>query len=162
MNTSATLSSTRPIADRELHLLDIENLLGGSQFSAQDVAQFRDFYLAANDVAEDAHIVIATSSAEGLVEAGLGWQHARTIFRNGHDGADLALLEVIDTEHVTERFTKIVIASGDGIFARAAEQMFDQGIDVSVFAPALAVSGQFSHASQLVHLFSSADFRLAA
>lgn len=162
MNTSATTRSTSAATHRELHLLDIENLLGGSRFSAADVSQFRDFYLAANDVAEDAHIVIATSSAEGLVEAGLGWQHSRTIFRNGHDGADLALLEVIDTEHITDRFTKIVIASGDGIFAHAAERIFAQGIEVTVFAPALAVSGQFTNAAQIVHLFSSADFRLAA
>ena len=147
---------------RELHLLDIENLLGGSRFSAADVAQFRDFYLEHNHVANDAHIIIATSSAQGVVEAGLGWQRARTIFRCGQDGADLALLEVINTEHVVERFTKIVIASGDGIFAQAAERMFDQGVDVTVFAPALAVSGAFSHAAEIVQLFGASDFQLAA
>lgn len=155
MNTITTTA-------RELHLLDIENLLGGSRFTAADVAQFRDFYLEHNHVADDAHIVIATSSAQGVVEAGLGWQRARTIFRCGHDGADLALLEVINTEHVVERFTKIVIASGDGIFADAVDRMFQQGLDVTVFAPALAVSAQFSHAAEIVHLFGANDFHLAA
>lgn len=153
-----TLSNTT----RELHLLDIENLLGGSRFNAAQVAQFRDFYLLHNHVADDAHIVIATSSAQGVVEAGLGWQHTRTIFQTGHDGADLALLDVINSEHVVERFTKIVIASGDGIFAQAADAMFNQGVNVTVFAPALAISSEFTHAAEIVHLFSANDFRLAA
>lgn len=147
---------------RELHLLDIENLLGGSHFTARDVAQFREFYISHNAVAADAHIVIATSSQEGIIEAALGWPGARALFQLGHDGADLALLAVIEDEHVAERFDRVVIASGDGIFANSAESLYTEGLDVAVFARALSVSTHFEHAAEIVHLFSPIDFDLAA
>lgn len=156
------MSSKALSKSREVHLIDIENLLGGSWFNADQVAQFRAFYLSHNNVADDAQIILATSSEQGAIEAGLGWAGARTLFRLGHDGADLALLEVLEEENLHARFTKIVIASGDGIFATAAEQLYAEGLQVEVFARALSVSGEFTHASEIVHLFSASEFSLAA
>ncbi len=152
--------SQKPIHS-EVHLIDIENQLGSSHFTASDVAEFRAFYIAFNDVHEDAQFVIATSNGRGLVEAGLGWPGARSIFRHGHDGADLALLEVIEEEQIEKRFQKIVVASGDGIFAEAVACLFQQGHDVEVFSPALSVSHQFENAGEVVRLFGAADFCLS-
>lgn len=147
---------------RELHLIDIENLLGTPHFSAAQVAQFRDFYLAHNSVAENAHVVIATSSEEGLLEAGIAWPESRKLFRHGHDGADLALLEVLTDEDAVNRFTKIVIASGDGIFADIADELYDEGIAIEIFSRADCVSTHFTHPAETVHLFGALDFTLAA
>lgn len=147
---------------RELHLLDIENLLGRSRFRAADVVRFREFYLDRNHVADDAQLIIATSSRRGIVEAGLGWPGARCVFKCGHNGADLALLNVIKTEHVDGRFEKVIIASGDAIFTDVAKQMQELGVAVTVFAHARSVSKRLTHASELVRLFDTHDFSLVA
>ena len=47
-------------ATRELHLIDIENEIGKAEPSATEVAQFRHFYLAFNNVPQDAHIATLT------------------------------------------------------------------------------------------------------
>ena len=51
--------------------------------------------------------------------AGFGWLDARHVVRSGPNGADLELLDVIHHENVGQRFTCVVIASGDCAFADA-------------------------------------------
>src|SRR5262245_24660548 len=45
----------------------------------------------------------------------------RTLVAHGADGADLALVAQAAPEWVAKRFDRMVIASGDGIFAARAE-----------------------------------------
>lgn len=149
-------------AQRELHLIDIENELGTGHITSKDVARFREFYLRANNVASDAHIVVAASGAAGLLEASFGWPGARTVFLRGKDGADLSLLEVALTENVDKRYSKVTIASGDGIFTDAANILSDLGVEVTVFARANFLNVDLWSSNSTIRLFSSADFALAA
>jgi len=57
------------------------------------------------------------------VRRGARSAYVRYRIRSGPDGADLELLDVIDHENVAERFTHVVIGSGDGIFADAATSL---------------------------------------
>lgn len=41
----------------------------------------------------------------------------RILVRDGRDGADEALIDMVDVEHLAKRFERLVIASGDGKFA---------------------------------------------
>ena len=148
--------------NRELHLIDIENELGTGLIKASDVARFRHFYLTANNVPNDSHIVLATSSSQALLETAVGWPGARTVWLPGHDGADRALLEVAYEENIEKRYTKVVIASGDHIFAEAAEALQDLGVRVKVFARAVFVSVLLRAACNEVELYSADDFSLAA
>ena len=143
---------------RELHLIDIENEIGKAEPTATEVAQFRDFYLAFNRVAQDAHIVIGASSPLALLAISDGWPNARRVYKQGKDGADLALLQVINQERIHERFAKIVIASGDGIFADVAQELHVRGKNVSVFSHVRSISHQFGKSGERVNLYGPLDF----
>ena len=60
---------------------------------------------------------------------------ARHLWRSGQNGADLALLGVLENERVDERFERVTICSGDGIFAASAATL--AGADVEVTAVSL-------------------------
>lgn len=149
-------------ANRELHLIDIENELGTGQVKATDIARFRTYYLKANNVPADAHIVVASSSSQNLLESAFGWPGARTVWFPGHDGADRALLEIAYEENVEKRYDKVVIASGDHIFAEAADALQNLGVKVKVFARAVFISVLLQSTCHEVLLYSADDFKLAA
>ena len=149
-------------ANRELHLIDIENELGTGQVKAADIARFRTFYLKANNVPVDAHIVVASSSSQNLIESAFGWPGARTVWLPGHDGADRALLEIAYEENVEKRYDKVVIASGDHIFAEAAETLQNLGVKVKIFSRAVFISAILRTTCNEVVLVSGTAFPLAA
>jgi hypothetical protein len=72
------------------------------------------------------------ASHYGLLNAALGWPHARYRVRSGPDGADLELLDVLLNEDVATRFSHVVIGSGDGMFGEVAAALRDGGVRVTV------------------------------
>ena len=52
--------------------------------------------------------------------------------RRGHDGADLALLGWGSPELIARRFDRLVVASGDGIFAGIVHALREFGLRVEV------------------------------
>jgi hypothetical protein len=117
--------------DRTLHVVDIENLAGAAIPSLDLVSAVQIRYLACLGFGADDHVVLATSHL-GLLNAGLGWPHARHLVRSGKDGADLELIDVLEHENVATRFRHVVIGSGDGGFSQAAADLADRGIHVTV------------------------------
>jgi hypothetical protein len=91
----------------------------------------QDQYVRRTALGVDDHVVMASNHL-ALVNAALGWPHARYRVRSGPDGADLELLDVIEYENVATRFTHVVIGSGDGVFGRAAEGLSAGGVWVTV------------------------------
>jgi hypothetical protein len=137
--------SLHDLALRSLHLIDVENLLGGTSFSEADVAATADVYRAVAGVAI-ADLVIVSSSHHTALPAWFGWGKARRVVRSGPDGADLALIEIIKTENVAVRFDRIVIGSGDGIFASPAAHLQAAGVAVTVVSRPEFVSRQLRFA----------------
>lgn len=152
-------TATQP---RTIHLLDIENLLATPFFSAEDVAHFKRFYQTTDVYADGDHIVIATSSSEGILEANAGWGSARYTFNRGENGADIALIDIIRGEHLDERFDRVVIASGDGIFEQHVKELCAAQIDVHVVSRRSALHTCFTRTDACVHLFTTEDYDLAA
>ena len=121
---------------RTLHLVDIENLIGidPKRASIHDVRQaFGRYAEAARQRANDLLIVgcnpeLAIKVADSLRGAG------RIKSRTGADGADTALLETIDIDLWSKRFDRIVIGSGDHIFAPAVIDLTTAGLEVTVVA----------------------------
>lgn len=150
------------IQGRELHLIDIENELGTSRPVAADIAQFRTFYIERNNVPHDAHIVIGASSGATMLEVGVGWPHARFEWTAGPDGADRALIAVATEENVDSRYGRVVIASGDHIFADAASRLIALGVQVAVFSRAVYLSSKLRGLGADVRTFSAKDFSLTA
>lgn len=116
---------------RTLVLVDFENLCLGTIDSISLAELVRDELSACVSLTGDEHVVIATSHA-GLLTFGLAWPGARVLVRSGQDGADLELLSVLREEHVADRFEKIIVASGDGIFTDEVSRLAVQGCDVTV------------------------------
>ena len=71
-------------------------------------------------------MIVGVSSIDGLFHAKNSWPQARVVLGVGRDGADHALLDVLDHEDVGARFSRVVIVSGDGIFANAAAELARQ------------------------------------
>jgi hypothetical protein len=117
--------------DRALHLVDIENLAGAAVPSLDLVSAVQVRYLSCLGFGADDQVVLAASHL-ALLNAGLGWPHARYRVRSGKDGADLALIDVLEHENVAARFSHVVIGSGDGLFGDAAASLAARGVYVTV------------------------------
>ncbi len=133
-------SSVRPLRkasyrwrfpDRALHVVDIENLAGAAVPSLDLVSAVQVRYLSCLGFGADDQVVLAASHL-ALLNAGLGWPHARYRVRSGKDGADLALIDVLEHENVAARFSHVVIGSGDGLFGDAAASLAARGVYVTV------------------------------
>ena len=121
----------RPFPVRTLHLVDIENLAGAAIPSLGQVTEVQDQYAARLSFGAGDLVVMAASHL-ALLNAALGWPHARYRVRSGRDGADLALLDVLQNEDVAARFTHVVIGSGDGVFGQPAASLVSAGVHVTV------------------------------
>lgn len=117
--------------ERELHLIDVENLLGTPYYTAAAVCALRTTYDRVSETGSAAQQVIGTSASSNLLTAALAWGGARPVFENGPDGADRALLAA--GEYAPEqRFGRIVIGSGDHVFATYAADLQRKGVEVTV------------------------------
>jgi hypothetical protein len=145
----ATTSAAVP--GRSLHLVDVENLLGGTRFTKADVEALALLYRATAGAASDDLVVVASSHHTAL-PVWLGWGNARRLVRSGADGADLALLEVIEKENVAVRFERVVIGSGDGIFAFSAAALQGAGVAVTIVSQRESLSNQLRLAARDIRL----------
>ena len=136
-------------AGRTLHLVDVENLMGGPTGGLLPLEDALAQYRSVAPVTSGDHIVIAANPALAW-KAGMAWPTARLLAASGPDGADRALLaEVADTRVIAERFDRVIVGSGDGIFATDAESLRALGIAVGVVAPITGLSR---------HLYQRASF----
>ena len=133
--------------ERALHLVDIENLVGAPIPSLGQVTEVQDWYMTKLGCGADDHVVMAASHL-GLLNAALGWPHARYRVRSGPNGADLELLDVLLHENVAARFNHVVIGSGDGGFFDAAASLADRGVWVTVVSRPGSLSGRLARVAR--------------
>jgi hypothetical protein len=132
---------------RTLHLVDIENLAGTAIPSLGQVTEVQGRYVARLSFGADDQVVMAASHL-ALLNAALGWPHARYRVRSGPDGADLELLDVLQHEDVAARFTHVVIGSGDGLFGQTAANLAALGVWVTVASRRDSLSGALARAAR--------------
>lgn len=119
--------------NRRLILVDIENIVGGGISMA---AQVRGAQTAIDAVvgrrADDQLVLACGRFSVDIV--GFEWVGTHRLrFRSGVNGADLELLDVLETEHVGQRFAEVVLVSGDGIFADTISRLaMTSGTEVTV------------------------------
>lgn len=123
----------RALRGRRLVLVDIENVAGGAVVTAAMASWARRVVESVLHVTSDEQVVVGTSHC-GLFNVKDAWPCARVEVRSGQDGADLELLEVLTTEHLSTRFDEVVLVSGDGIFADAVADLSRSGVQVVVAA----------------------------
>lgn len=135
--------------ERTLHVVDIENLTGTASPTLVQVSKVQGLYLALLGFGADDQVVMAASH-RCLLDAALGWPHARYRVRSGPDGADKELLDVLLHEDVAARFTRVVIGSGDGGFGQAAAILAARGVRVTVASRPDSLSAHLRHAASNV------------
>jgi len=138
--------------ERRLHAVDIENLAGAALPSLAQVREVEALYSGRLAFGALDQVVVASSHLT-LLNAALGWPHARYRIRSGPDGADLELLDVLLRENVAARFTCVVIGSGDGAFAYAAASLAVAGIWVTVVSRRRCLSWRLERvADEVIYL----------
>jgi len=145
---------TRTASNRVLHLIDVENLAGGSFCSLQGVETTADEYLSLILPTGEDIYVIATS-CNNAPAACFGWPtSAQRLMRSGENGADLALLNAYEPLEITSKFSRVVIGSGDGIFAELAIQLTTLGCEVTIVSRPDALSKRLQMAANNIVLLS--------
>lgn len=131
-------------AGRHLILVDIENLAGTPSPTSDEID---GVVQALRTVVPgfDADQKIVAYSHHSARTVPFVFPSARHLWRSGPDGADLALLEVLETERVDERFERVTLCSGDGIFASVAARLGGAGVDLT----AVSLSGSLAARLQL-------------
>jgi hypothetical protein len=120
---------------------------------------------AVNDalLVRDGDHVIVASNHRLAVDVKIARPSFRVIAGGGPDGADRALLaELDDVEWVTQRFDRVVIGSGDGVFVPIVHTLRSAGIPVGIVSRAAALSRPLRLAASFVRLLQAADNRVAA
>lgn len=119
--------------NRGLVLIDIENLVATANPTAEQVAGMAALLRGLIPGFDQAQRIVACSH-HAAATASFAFGPARHLWRSGPDGADLALLDVLDKEQVAERFGHVTICSGDGIFAASAAALAGSGVHVTAVA----------------------------
>jgi hypothetical protein len=137
---TARRAGRRYYPPRSLHLIDVENLAGTATPDPVQARHLQGRYLLLVGVSTGDQVVIASSHL-ALKTAGCWWAGARYLVRSG---PDLALLDLAGHEHISERFSQVTIASGDGIFAPVAASLAVAGCQVSVISRRTGLSRQLA------------------
>jgi hypothetical protein len=140
---------------RALHLVDLENLMCGPLQPEIALRYAAARYLEVASVRLGDHVVVAVNPALAL-EAGRAWPTARLLVGRGLDGADRELLaSLADAPWVAARYDRVVIGSGDGIFAAALESLQSLGIATGLVGPERGVSLNLRRRATFVRFISS-------
>lgn len=126
---------------RELHLIDVENLLGGTRFSISDVALLKPTYLKISDSAAASQFFVGGSAGESCLNGRVGWGEGRATYAAGADGAERSLLEAVPLNYAS-RFDRLIIGSGDGYFASYAAMLRTMGTHVTVVCNRDSLAGR--------------------
>lgn len=120
-------------AGRHLILIDIENLAGTASPTRGEVEAVVAGLRAVVPGFDDDQKIVACSHHAAPIVA-FSFLRARHLWRSGVNGADRALLDVLHDERVDERFERVTICSGDGIFATCAAWLAGAGVQVAAVA----------------------------
>lgn len=117
---------------RALHLIDIENQLGGGKYDQRSVEIYRDSYFAQVPQNELDQFFLASNPAM-MSETAFGWSKSAAKFKGGKNGADDLIAEYLsDLDYVKNNFCHVFIASGDGRFVSIAKKLIEMGVKVTM------------------------------
>lgn len=138
-----------PAQGRRIVLIDVENIVGGG-VSVSEQVQGAQAAIAAAVVPRNGDQVVIACGRFSVEVVGFEWRGPRRlVFRAGTNGADLELLDILETERVGARFTEIVLVSGDGIFAEVVSRL-GLHADVTVASRAESCSRRLRMAAKRV------------
>ena len=134
-----TTARTTRVAPRTLHVVDADNLTGGPTEHQCVADQAARLYRQAACV-RDGDLIVVGSDLRSAAVTAFAWPGARLLRTTGTDAVDRLLLDDLVPALVVGRVDRVVLGSGDGIFAARLAQLRAAGVQVEVVAPAGAVS----------------------
>ena len=149
-----TFTQIHPQLARHLVLIDIENLVATSSPTKGEVAVARANLRSVVPDLEEAQCIVACSHHAAPAVA-FEFYGARHLWKSGPDGADLALLSVLTNERVEQRFGRVTLCSGDGIFSESVAWLASERVEVTVVALAVALAVRLQLAARSVIEFPS-------
>ena len=130
---------------RTAYFLDMDNLTGSGQPTSEQVRDVLDEFERICRPGESDQVYCAGTAITAYHCADYRPNY-RVAAGRGKDGADKRLLELGDPEHVSRRFQRVVIGSGDGIFATIAHEYARRGLKVELIAGKGAISQSLKQA----------------
>jgi hypothetical protein len=136
------MARTRPfsrIADRTLHLVDLDNLVGGpvhADLVDDVIGQYADLA----DVRTGDHLVVAADASLARSAAFRMPAGTRFLVGRGPDGADRRLLEAATAEHIARRYGRLVVGSGDHAFEDLLRSVSGYGVPVMVVGRTMSIA----------------------
>ena len=152
---------TVDINERRMHFVDIENLVGmGIPDREGAIAARKAYEVAAGGTFGELLTVGCNHMAAAEVGFALGLSGAQLKRGSGPDGADLALLAVIRHELLNCRVRRLIIGSGDGIFARELADLRHLIDELVVVARVGGINAELYRFADQVHLIepTGADY----
>ncbi len=145
------MSATDIPAGRTLHLIDLENVVGDPWATGPGVAADYEAVLVEGGHRAGDQVAVA---ANRWMVAELGFvphTSCQLLVAHGPDGADRALIEWASPAWIAQRFERLVIASGDGIFTDVVRAARASGLCVEIVPGRGAVSRRLRTADVNLH-----------
>lgn len=118
---------------RRLILIDVENISGGAIQTLAEARWAQRMLNSTLRIRPEEQVIVGVSRA-GAINTGPVWSSARIVVGSGVDGADHALLDVLNNENIADRFDEVILVSGDGIFTDTVATLGGHGVKVTVVA----------------------------
>ncbi|WP_182353871.1 NYN domain-containing protein [Flaviflexus huanghaiensis] len=130
--TTMSRKKTTYYGNRRAILADLENVIGGAAMTVDEAAWGRTIIELVLDIRPDEQVIVG-ACGQGHLNTKLAWSSARVVGTgHGPDAADDALIEVLEDEQLGERFSEIVLVTGDHGFAEKVRGLVGGGTPVTV------------------------------
>lgn len=138
---------------RRLVLIDIENYCGKSIISQEDVAKVKTKIKSQPTAGPDDLFIIASSHESNFFSTKRSWAGGEHVFRKGHNGADIALIDAAK-RHLPNinSFREVSLFSGDGIFTNLIKECGELGVTTTVVALENQINRSLASAASFVRL----------
>jgi len=134
---------------RTLHLVDLENLAGGSGATEAEVSAALESYERVVRLRWDDHRVVACGRLLAY-PAKRHWSGSLVKACHGVDGADRLLSAEAAPAFVRGRYDRVVVASGDHCFTELVIELDASGVDVCVVSRREALARRLAAAAPVV------------
>jgi hypothetical protein len=145
----------RPLP-RTLHLIDLENLCPRGLITRANVERVWALYQSRVGVWNDDGVVVAVEGRQAFTVAAALPTGIRLLTGRGRDGADRALLSVVDIAWAKRSFDRVVVASGDHVFAPSIRAYQAAGVPVELVAGCGGVARVLTDTGVPVHRLKAA------
>ncbi len=141
----------------QLQIIDIENLLGNPRPDANEVRECQQLWneLIRPGITSQSIIACNHGAAETVMFEWLG--SAQRLLRSGQNGADDALLQEVANRDINNRFSEVLIGSGDHIFTDLCVKLISRGVKVTVVSRRESLAKSLAFAATRVVFFERVE-----